>query len=317
VGKAAIGAKAASTFERTISVSEGMSSIVIEAKDLAGNVAKLQVPVLQRIATMSSQFKGRKYALVVGISRYKYNEDGLTDLRYADADARAVRDFLKQPEGGGFDPSCILFLENEEATLNAIRAALNDFLPKAGPNDLVFIFLAGHGGPDPHAPQNLYYIMHDSKMADMPNSALPMAELKEALQNNVRAQRKIVLVDTCHSAGISGEKLVATRALENNLISFYTSKLYNETGSAVLTSSDINEVSQEGPDWGGGHGVFTLAVLEGFRGKADANGNNLISAGELFFYVRERVRSETDFTQNPRALPGFNAEFNLAFVRKR
>jgi uncharacterized caspase-like protein len=82
----------------------------------------------------------------------------------------------------------------------------------------------------------------------------------------------------------------------------------------VLTSSDVNEVSRESKRWGGGHGVFTWALLEGLRGKADASGDSLITAGELFNYVRQRVQLETGFKQNPRALPGINAGLTLALV---
>ena len=39
-----------------------------------------------------------------------------------------------------------------------------------------------------------------------------------------------------------------------------------------------------------------------------------VTAGELFAYVRNRVRVQTGFRQNPRALPGLNADLSLAFV---
>jgi len=301
-------------FDATTTVPAGAASLVVEAKDQAGNIARLLIPVRRREAAVSSQFSGRKFAMVIGVSHYKYPDGGLVDLGYADADARAVRDFLRQPEAGNFAPGDILYLENEQATTDAVRSGLKTFLAKAGPNDLIFIFIAGHGSPDPYAPQNLYFLMHDTKVADMPNTALPMDELKDALDHGVRAERVVVFVDTCHSAGLSGQKLVQSRglSLENNLFNLYAGKLYKEQGRAILTSSDVNETSQESEQWGGGHGIFTLALLEGFRGAADSNGDHLVTAGELFNYVRDRVRVETGFQQNPVALPGLNAGLALA-----
>ena len=76
----------------------------------------------------------------------------------------------------------------------------------------------------------------------------------------------------------------------------------------------MNELSREGARWGGGHGVFTWAILEGLRGKADADADRFVTAGELFAYVRHRVRFETGFRQNPRALPGLNTDLSLAFI---
>ncbi|HEX8686847.1 MAG TPA: caspase family protein, partial [Pyrinomonadaceae bacterium] len=247
----------ASRFELAAAVGEGAAAVVLEARDRAGNLTRLTIPVRRREAAVSSAFKGRKFALVVGVSKYKYHDGGLTDLAYAGADARAVRDFLVRPEGGGFAAGDIVFLEDERATVEAVRAALKGFLPKAGPEDLIFIFIAGHGDSDPYARQNLYFILHDTKLADMPSTALPMTELQDVLDQQVSARRVVVFVDTCHSAGLSGARPTATtgtRGLENNLINLYASRLFTETGRAVITSSDVNEVSNEATKWGGGHG---------------------------------------------------------------
>jgi hypothetical protein len=301
-------------FSETVSITPSTASLVIEARDAAGNLTRVTIPVRRRSALVSAEFRGRKYALVVGVSKYRYAEGGFRNLAYADADARAVRDFLQRREGGGFAPSDITYLENEGATLAAVRGALKGFLSRAAGNDLVFVFIAGHGGPDEYAPQNLYFLLHDTKLADMPNTALPMAELKEALEHGLLARRVVAFVDTCHSAGLTGEK-AAARAASNNLINLYAAKLFSDTGRAVITSSDVNEVSRESAEYGGGHGVFTWALLEGLGGGADLNDDRLVTAGELFGYVRNRVRVATGFRQNPRALPGLNADVALAFVR--
>ena len=308
----------ARAFEGLVSVNAG-SSIVIEAQDRAGNVTRLNLPVRGREAAVSSEFSGRKFAVIIGVSRYKFQDGGLRNLEYADADSRSVRDFLQSREGGGFAPGDILYLENEGATTTGVRDALTRFLPKAGANDLIFIFVAGHGAPDPYEPQNLYFLLHDSKVADMKKTALPMTELKNFLDNQTRAQRIVVFIDACHSAGLSGAKLVTGRGLEhteNNVFNLYAAKLFTDTGRAVLTSSDVTEISQESQSWGGGHGVFTWALLEGLGGEADDNGDHLITAGELFEFVYNRVRDQTNFTQNPQALAGLNKDLPLAVARK-
>jgi hypothetical protein len=302
-------------FEASVALGAGTSSLVVEARDRAGNLTRLTVPVKRREAAVSSAFKGRKFAVVVGISRYKYHDGGLGDLAYADVDARSLRDFLQSSEGGGFSPADIVYLENEQATIGAVRGALSSLLPKAGAGDLVLIFIAGHGGPDPYAPSELYFMLHDTKTADMHSTALPMRELQETLDHGVRAERLVVFVDTCHSAGLSGERLVSARGVENNLVNLYATRLFTEGGRAVLTSSDVNEVSQEGTRWGGGHGVFSWALLEGLRGEADVNGDRYVTAGELFDYVHDRVSEETRGSQNPRVLPGANKDLTLAVAR--
>jgi hypothetical protein len=292
------------------------SYVLIAGKDSIANIA----PNPSTSRPVLTKFSGRKFAAIIGVSRYQFHDAGLNDLQYADADARSIRDFLLQPNGGSFKASDIIYMENTGATTDAVRDALMRLLPKAAPNDLVFIYIASHGSPDPFEPQKLYFLMNDTKVANMPKTGLGMFELQELLDHIVRAQRVVVFIDACHSAGVAGTKLVTGRQLdrlENNVFNLYASKLYRETGRAILTSSDVNEISEEGVDWGGGHGVFTWSLLEGLRGAADANHDHVVTAGELFGYVSSRVRKETSARQNPRALSGTSKDFPLAVVSER
>jgi hypothetical protein len=308
-------AAASFAFERAVAIGDSVSALIIEAKDQAGNLTRLTLPLNPKpLPPPDGGFAGRKFALIVGVSRYR--DEGVSDLQFADADARDLRDFLRRPEGGGFKPDDILYLENEQATVDSVTAALDRILSQAGPNDLILLFIAGHGGPDPYAPQNLYYVLHDTRVADLSRTALPMTTLQEKL-NLARARRAVVFIDTCHSAGLGGAQSAGARGFENNLINLYSSKLFKEEGRAALTSSDVNELSYENKRWGGGHGVFTYALLEGLRGQADANADSFITAGELFAYVRDRVRLETGFKQNPRSVYDFNSDFTLAFVARK
>jgi uncharacterized caspase-like protein len=269
----------------------------------------------------AERFTGRKFAVIIGVSDYRYPDAGLKSLKFADDDASAVADFLKSPQGGRFQPADIRLLLNENATITGVRAALSDVAKQAKANDLVFIFIAGHGAPDPMASQNLYFLLYDTKVVDMPNTAFPMSDLKQYLDTQVFAHRVLVMIDTCHSAGVNQktQSIVTGRQLEhegdeNNISNFYlSSQLFKQTGRAILTSSEVNEVSQESTKWGN-HGVFTWALLEGMKGAADLNGDNLITAGEIFQYTRTNVRKATNSEQNPIALPGSALNLTLAYA---
>lgn len=266
-------------------------------------------------------FRGRKFAVIVGVSEYKYADAGLKNLSFADDDAQAIASFLQTPSGGSFSSGDIKLLVNQDASLLAVRTALLDTAKSAKSDDLIFIFIAGHGAPDPLAPQNLYFLLADTKVVDMAKTAFPMSELKQILDTKVYAQRVITLIDTCHSAGINQktQSLVSGRQLEqegdeNNISNFFlTNQLFKQTGRAIITSSDVNEVSQESAKWGN-HGVFTWALLDGLKGAADLNGDGLITAGEIFQYTRANVQKATNFQQNPLALPGSSGNLTLAFA---
>ena len=279
-----------------------------------GLASACSVPVFTR-RLGASPVGGQKYALIIGISRYKNNLKGIRNLQYGDADARSIYEFLQRPAGGGFIRENMLLLLNEEATTGRIREALTSFVARASPNDLPLIFLASHGAPDGFAPQNLYVVTHDTIYAEMAQTALPMFELGRYINQNVKAKPMLLLFDACHSAGLSTE---GTRNLANNLTNLYLQTLlYQEKGRAIITSSDVNETSLEWEKWGNGHGVFTYYLLEGLKGSADTNGDRLVSVGELFRYVRQKVRLDTSFKQNPRMLMGDNENLALSVARSQ
>lgn len=303
------------SFETVINVTPAMAKVVVEATDANGNRTSLAVAVEVASNAPVQEFRGKKYALIVGISSFRYTETGFDNLKFADQDARSVQQFLMSPAGGRFPADNVLLLTNEQATLDRIREALSRFAVQPGPDDLLIIFFASHGGPDPYAQQNLYFLAHDSKLDSLEQTALPMRDLQRLLQQNVRARRVVMLVDTCHSAGLSD---VQTRGLRNNLINLYAERvLYREEGRAVITSSDINEESLEGQRWGGGHGVFTHFLIEGLRGNADTDGDRFVTVAELFSYVRQRVLEETDARQHPRILINTNDALVMAAVPAR
>jgi uncharacterized caspase-like protein len=142
-----------------------------------------------------------------------------------------------------------------------------------------------------------------------------MSDLRRYVEQNIRSKRVVLLLDACHSAGLSVD---VTRDLGNNLANLYLEKLlYQESGRAIITSSDVNEPSHESERWGKGHGVFTYYLLQGLKGSADTNQDRLVSVGELFRYVRQKVRLDTQFLQNPRMLIGDNENLALAVAGSR
>ena len=82
-----------------------------------------------------------------------------------------------------------------------MESAVNRFLTRAGENDLIYLFLAGHGAPDPYDKQRLYFLLHDSKVTDLQRTAFPMAKLGEFLEKQSKQVRLVAFFDTCHSAG--------------------------------------------------------------------------------------------------------------------
>ncbi|MCT7975893.1 caspase family protein [Laspinema olomoucense] len=241
-----------------------------------------------------------RWAIVVGISKYKYEADKL-NLKYAHRDAEELVKVLQSPSGGGFEKDHIVKLVNEEATTANITKALRTFLKKPAKDDIVLIYFACHGTPDIDRPGIVYLLTHDTDPKDISGTALPMREIDLSLRENLLAKRVIILADTCHSAAIGGGMGRRDARDNSNVVNSYLREVSKaKQGIALLTSAETNEVSFEDAKWGGGHGVFTYYLLEGMKGAADRSPKNgIVTVGELFEYVRENVHIQTNNKQHP------------------
>ena len=241
-----------------------------------------------------------RWALVVGISRYAHAP---WNLDYAHADAEAFAEFIATPAGGGFEADKIELLVDDRASTAALTRRLRSFLKRPARDDIVMLYVACHGAPDPDRPDNLYLLTHDTEPDDISGTALPMREITVALTQTLRAERILVFVDTCYSGDLTLARGTRNTASATGIVRSHLDELgKSNPGIAFLTSSDHDQTSRESEKWGKGHGVFTHFLLEGLRGKADGYGGGVrdgrVRVGELFDYVCESVKNEIP-TQHP------------------
>jgi WD40 repeat protein/uncharacterized caspase-like protein len=294
--------KSGEKFSKTIGINRKAS--ILGTSSFASTGAKKT-----RIAGSGPQ----SWAVVVGVSEYK--NAGIPSLKYADKDAEALANFLRRPEGGGYDSDHLHVLLNKDATLANVRDNLINFLNQAIDMDLVVIYFAGHGAPEPARPQNMYLLTYDSDPNSLGTSAFPMWDIQTVLARYISAKRVVVFTDACHSGGISVN--FATRGLgssEPNLVNQYLADLSKtKEGIVVFTASAAGEVSQEFPDMG--HGAFTYYMLEGLEGKADYNNDYTVTINELMQYVEEQVKRKTHGAQNPtRSQTEYDKEMTISIV---
>jgi hypothetical protein len=246
----------------------------------------------QTVETFAAPRIDKRWAVVIGVGQYE--SDDIPDLDFAPADARAVRDFLQSDAAGPFDE--VLYLENERATGAAMREALFVFLQQADWDDLVVIYYAGHGAPDPGRPDNLYLLPTDTDLDALAATGFPMWDVKTALRRQIAAERVIVIADACHSAGTADGGTVGGG--DTNAIAGGFQQLFTPSRRLMMTAADTNEFSLEDARWGG-HGVFTHFLLDGLRGAGDLDANGIVTFTELFEHVSGSVRAATNGRQNP------------------
>ncbi|MGH9720887.1 MAG: hypothetical protein ACRD8O_11795, partial [Bryobacteraceae bacterium] len=253
---------------------------------------------------------GQTYALMVGVSKYQRLPQEQW-LQYAHADAEQFEQHVRSPRGGGVPPENILTLTDEKATTARLRNAFQTFLKaRATKNDTVIVMIAGHGVVEVPGSKGAYILTHDADVQDLAQTALPMVEVQELIQNELsKVGRVMLFVDVCRAGSIG--------SLKGNPINNTVEKLGEVQGEILgLMASRSYESSVEGPQFGGGHGAFTYFLLKALSGAADEDGDGIVNVGEVIFYVPIEVRKATQRKQYPRDFGNMNGAVPLSYVKK-
>jgi len=277
-------------FSERIPLHKGVNHIMIRAIDTEGLNAK-------KVLTVHNIEKRRNiWAVVIGINDYP----NVRKLKYAVNDAKAFHELLishnKIPEEN------VTLLIGQKASLTNIRSSLGTKLKnKAGKEDMVIIYFAGHGAterdvmsPDGDGLEK-YLLPYDADLQDLYSSALPMREISHIF-HRIRSERIIFIADSCYS-GASGGRTVSFSKIRANISDAFLDRIIGGKGTIIITASGANEVSVENEEFR--HGIFTHYLLEGLQGKADTDNDGLITVDEIYRYVSDQVPRATGQEQHP------------------
>lgn len=303
-----------------VKLSAGLNTIQVRVVDSKG-VASAPGQVV--CVSLDKGVPRKLFLVALGVSKY---QDSSANLRYAASDAERLTEHFKT-EKLGFDAVETLLLRDEEVTLECLPR-LRAFFGKAGLNDTVILFVAGHGLLDA---SKYYFASHDIDFAKPGVKGIPFDSL-EALLKGLDSRNKLMLMDTCHAGEAPAKpagfqvpltvetqgvnvKAVAVRSitaktpLENRglLLSDYFADLNRADGIVAIGASSAADVAIEYEAIKGG--IFTAAVVVGlmpeqdFSGKtylrADLNHDGEVRSDELKSYVDGLVIQATNGKQQP------------------
>ena len=227
--------------------------------------------------------------LAVGVSNYSR----FKNLDYADKDADAIYNFFEKQQGKAFSKVNATELTDKtpiKATHDAVLAALKNLSDHpGGEDDYTIVFLAMHGGDVKKETGPDYYLLP----YDVDTYSAKLVE-ETALEFNGDIAKRIndlpghiiLFLDACHSAGKGDTSDNPGFAAVLNQLAHRAE--YNLSPVITFASCEANETSKELPKLQ--HGAFTAAVLDGLAGAADSLATGEITATDLNYYVRARVR---------------------------
>ena len=245
------------------------------------------------------------YLVSIGVSKY---QDTRYNLTYADKDAKDLAEAFSTSKV--FSKVNKLVFTNEEVRREKI-SEIKSFLSKSRPEDVVIVFVAGHGLRDNNL--DYFFATHDIDFNDPAKKGISDLEL-EGMLDGIASLRKLLFFDTCLSGEMDKEDVeqaVAATSQKEDITfrnvgtglrtkkpigfqnaQFLMKEIFNDvrrgTGASVMSSAGGAEYAMESSTWK--NGLFTYCILKGLKEKAaDANKDNEIDLDELQVYVRKEV----------------------------
>lgn len=283
-----------------VPLAEGANTIRITGVDEAGYLTERSVVAIGKKADRAAK-KGKLYVAVIGVEDYPNLETACggrsCNLRFPVDDAsellRAIsekmapmatemetlvlvnRDALDQnPDHARAVTSLAAEDRIMEPDSDTIEDELTDFLDKPTIDDRTIVFVAGHGI---NIEEDYYFVPTDARQDEGDWKRSSLVEWSDIQRSLERAKGlRVLMLDTCHAANAYNPSL-EKEAADSELV------VYSAT-AANSTAAELADLK---------HGVFTYAVVQGLRGKANLFGDGvyLLGLGEFISHEVARLTS--------------------------
>ncbi|MBR8839700.1 MAG: caspase family protein [Stigonema ocellatum SAG 48.90 = DSM 106950] len=273
------------------------------------------------------------FAIIIGINEYK---NGIPPLQTAVPDAERLARILQNEtrKDGKYD---VLKLLNASAAFDELSRLLEAFKQKTiplpegqipvGKDDRLLFYFAGHGiipkdGLEDTKNLTGYLVPQDASggifletdFDKISKVLLPMQKLHDALAE-LPCRHLLLILDCCFAGAFRStlsRDIVASRKVYKQRYDRFinspawqvvTSAAHDQKAIDVLGSFGLRDVDKQE------HSPFAQALFDGLEGAADISprsGDGIITATELYVYLREQVEKITEenhYRQTPGIFP--------------
>ena len=309
----------------------GKAASARELIELAGGENRIEVSVINRQGAESLRARtilstapaAARDLYYVGFGVSDYRDDSL-DLGFAARDAEDLAASFRAMEGRAFGRVRTRLFTDRDVTPAAVAEA-GSFFSEARVDDVVVVFVSGHGVHDRDDEATYYYITHDADLRQLAATAVRF-EAIEATLASTPSRNRLLLIDTCESGellpgdlerylgasasaglGSRGLRVVGAGTVEADgreaprryLLDrdrFIYTDVNRRAGAVVFSSCRGGELSYE--DARLENGLFTEHLLRALRcGDIDHDGS--VAVDEMRILVPRWVSEATGGLQNP------------------
>ncbi|WP_334737889.1 nSTAND1 domain-containing NTPase [Nostoc sp.] len=261
----------------------------------------------------------RNFAIIIGINDYA---NGIRELETAVSDAHKLAQIVQKQHQNlkqqyqAQNKYEVQLLLNKRVTLSKLKQLIKDF--KQGQiafdnekvvvteSDRILFYFAGHGIAlealeNQEGPVG-YLIPQDATLGDS-NTYLPMQELHDAL-NELPCRHMLAILDCCFAGAFRWASLKREIQPKVTVYKERYDRFISDAAWQVITSAaddqkalDSLGVRGEVKEGNEVHSPFAKALFDALRGtdkKADSNDDGIVTATELYSYLRDQVEVVTE-----------------------
>lgn len=224
--------------------------------------------VISRVDKEESSVTPSFYAVMVGVDDYR---DAHLHLNYPAKDAWALGNAIEISAAKLLGPENVHIyrihrrVKDEKAFSSpekeGILKALADIGTKARPEDLILVFLAGHGVMMGEKDQVFTFLTAESSTDK--HVGITIKELQEWLSyegpNKILANKAILIFDACNSGQVTQDLLALARSDEDSRKIRQIEDLKDKSGMFILAASAANQSAYEMPQYE--QGLLTYCLL--------------------------------------------------------
>lgn len=274
---------------------EMMGAADVRRQAAGGGQAKAFKPPYDGVSSATS--RSTLHVLAVGVGDYDLAGSALKPLPSSVSGAREVEALFARQVGGGAMPYAGVRvwggLYDRDATREAIRRRFGEMAGEVRADDVVLIFLSGHGVV-PAGQEMFYFAPFDMKGPDpqaQRETGLNVAMLAEAVRA-MSARRVVVIIDACQSGGALeslakiGEVKARAEARRAGAAGGRTTKR-SEKGAGVYVITAATPL-QEAVQPARGNSALVTTLLKAFEQAGDA-AEGQVWIRDVVDYVQRRL----------------------------
>ena len=234
------------------------------------------------------------FAIVCGISNY---ENDNINLRYAAYDAKSIANAINlgATELFGKENTKVYLLTSpgqKKPTKELIKNTFEAISKVAKPEDILIVYLSGHGITWGGDSGDFYYLTADSFSSNSSAYNDPLIREKTTISTKeftewikkIPSLKQVMILDACGS-GKAVDNLVAVKNVEDNQIKAID-RMKDRTGMFIISGCTADAVSYESSKYG--QGLLTFSLLQAMKGVA-LKEDKYIDVNLLLNYAREQV----------------------------